>query len=243
MNQMRLRGAAPERYEPNRQPREDLSHLTAEELALRTFMAEQLTLHNMVNFGTPNSPLAEYDARWDGGTHAASGRTFGNFWERLMSLCAAREINPCEYILWRLRTWNEHTFPATRHFEATNQLMNFERRALPSTEEFALALESLHRQATHEIWRYQNILGLTAPGDAERALVARNDANLSPLYRYCFAVQHRFETVAAALFPHAVCDYMQSRNLFDAVWGDFLPPHLRTATATQLLMWGQGRNV
>ena len=61
------------------------------------------------------------------------------------------------------------------------------------------------------------------------------DNQLSALFRYSMAVRSRRPEVAPQFEAAAVLEYLFGRELYDRVWGEFIPAELRDFAAQFLL--------
>lgn len=71
--------------------------------------------------------------------------------------------------------------------------------------------------------------------ERDRYVLLNEDNQLSALFRYSMAVRSRRPEVAQQFEAAAVLEYLFGRELYDRVWGEFIPAELRDFAAQFLL--------
>lgn len=210
-----------------------LEHLTVDERAARTYVAEWVRLKFGTQYPSAAEFLANYAPAWDGGYSEASGKFYEPVWTRVLQRCQDHRIDPLTYLNWWLRTWASRAMPTPSDLDRNPAVAGFLQREPP--EDFARAeLAANQALLKRSISTHRRIYGYSLRASQRAALLSPH-RRFEALFMYCAATAFGFSDIAQQAYPAAVRAYLGDRGLFDKIWGSLLPPALTTQTSAALL--------
>jgi hypothetical protein len=187
--------------------------------------------------------IVSVDRAWteeakDENVEAFEGETDKEFWLGLARKVLARRFDPSMFIRRQFMVLNRALRPPPKKkLTGAKAFSNYEAGKEASRGQISTALTIQRDTARTEI-----ILGQDADCDVVEAAVEvlwDMELSLSPLFRYCLALQllkeHRdnqFQEVADAFHTVAALQYMEDPEAYDTVWGSkWLPTGFRSEAA------------
>lgn len=214
------------------------SSRTPVESAIRDYWVDSVC--NMLNrrcggVDPATATVGQYKAKWDGGVSPGTGRNYQPVWPKLAEL-KSQGINPYLLIEMFLETWPGAGIPCPTAL--LSEALHQKYFSQPSPED-ALRV-SLRVQTDYaDVQRSSMLCNPAYPTQKQvwRAIVANRRSVLTPLFRFCLAVQTGIEDIQQQLLPAAALEYMLRREAYDKIWGQHIAPVLRNATAEQLAQY------
>lgn len=209
-----------------------------EEAALRDFWVDSVC--NMLNrrcggVDPTAATVGQYKAKWDGGVSSGTGRTHQPVWPKLLALKDVG-INPYLLMEMFLETWPGAGVPCP--LDLLSESLHQKYFMQPSPED--TLRRTLRVQTDYADIQRTAMLSNPAYQTQDqvwRALVANRRSVLTPLFRFCLAVQTGITDLQAQLLPAAALEYMLRREAYDKIWGQHIAPVLREATPEQLAQY------
>lgn len=177
---------------------------------------------------------------WDGtapGEKSRYGKTYQSVWPQLLNRCRNTNVNPYRFLRYTIAQWNGMQPPGPNFVLCAEAFKHF----FSAPREELQLQTALQVQQDHASIRFSELLrDETFSGDPARWRLIVHDRTppLTPLFRYCLACQVGLGNETGRLLPKAARQYLLDRELYDVIWGAYLPMGLVTMTNEQILRLG-----
>lgn len=163
--------------------------------------------------------IAAHKSSWDGG-RTPQGRRVEPAWPKFVQL-EAQGIDVCELIDCFLETWPGVNLPQPQMAYAESVVNLYFQRPTPELR-LAKELKLQQAYAERQFWILsRNVVYQTVP-QVWRAIVFDRTAPLSPLFRYCLALDAKLPESEQLRGP-ALVQYQLKAAIYSKVWGPLLP--------------------
>ena len=180
--------------------------------------------------GTPSDWGHRFMTKWDGGV-SEDGRVHGSVWVKIALFVMANELD-LEVLITAVfyKQLYKPPYPNMAHGAAA--LERYRVYTSPGTQlelrnELIYALESQKQRATSDVLTKTKYYNLD-DNIAWRITIGSKSIPLTPLFRYCVAVNQQWSDIAEQYYPTARKQYKQRPKLYDDVWGEWIPPDFKT---------------
>lgn len=164
--------------------------------------------------------------QWDGGQNTTSGKSYKPVWPKIAEFCLAYDLEP-ETLLHALFYRRVDYPPMPNQAHGADALDKYRNYTAPGTNleiktELIHAFESQKQRALSDVFTKKTYYKLDE-STAWRVTIASDDKSLTPLFRFCVAKNQGWEDVAEQYVAQATKQYKRFADLYDEVWGDWIP--------------------
>lgn len=167
--------------------------------------------------------------QWDGGI-GSDGKHHKNVWLKIAEFVAQNDLDAA--ILVTSIFYKQIDFIPTPNFAVgAKALERYNDYMSPGTQleiraDLTHAFESQKQRATSDVFTKVKYYKLDEK-DAWRITIGSRTVPLTPLFRYCVAVNQNWTEIAEQFYPTARKQYRQLANLYDEVWGEWIPSEFK----------------
>lgn len=198
---------------------------------IRTLWIEARRQFDWRTSGKPSDWGARYQAIWDGGTDRVTGKDHTCKWDKIAAFVIEHDLEPTTLI--RAIFDGAYAFPPNPTAAyGRNALSKYRQFVSPLNkgemrEQISTAFASQKEQFKLSIIQKQHYDELK-PDDAWRVTLVEASSGLSPLFRYCVGVNRAWPDIYEQYENSARRQYHQDRELYDAIWRDWIPNKIKT---------------
>lgn len=162
--------------------------------------------------------------QWDGGEH--DGREYQPYWPKIVAFCKQHQLDPARLVRAIFDSNESPTPPTPKTLVGVNALALYKKHEI--SERLILQQElNYYRNQAHKYFVSFTVRKDLEPDMAWREVVMEDPPMLSALFRYCLAVKAGFDDLAADHADTAMQEYFWAKEIYDAEWGDWIPPGLK----------------
>lgn len=177
--------------------------------------------HDAADAAAPRRPAP----RWDGGEDA-DGRFHKPVWPKIAKFAADNGVSPFDLLRAAFASWHGMSPPEpSRIYSEWGLSLAREWRA-KLREKAAFDLKDNGNRARGFYLTFTR-QGEEDPIKAWRQVIYSHESMLSALYRHCMAACADFQDLAAQYEDMAFDEYVWGKEVYDEVWGDWIPDALR----------------
>ncbi len=196
---------------------------------IRKVWAEERRRFELRTTGVASDWGNRHMCRWDGGV-ANDGKHYNPVWPRIAALCDKYNLVPD--LLVRAMFHNRMQYPPEPSQAVGNEAISRYRlftsasTRLERTADIRSAFGCDKSLSTAEVARQKKYFKRDEAG-AWRITLVTMTVNLSPLFRYCVACNQGWDDIAMQFQSPAMRQYLQNADLYDEVWGEYIPENLK----------------
>lgn len=162
---------------------------------------------------------------WDGGTDKR-GVNRSNIWLKIAKVVIQNELDPDILVYLLFNNHNDYNAPTP------NMLLNQELIELAKKDKYNVLqqLQLAIKLEMEKLVLIANEIRETTNVDentALRAALVGPNLEISPLVRYCIAMNSNNDDIAKEYFPKASMQYISKKALYDKILMDIIPDELR----------------
>lgn len=180
--------------------------------------------------GVPENWGAHHMPSWDGGL-GANGKHHENIWPRIASFCLENKLQPTTLVKAMFHNAQKRRPPTPNAACGPKALQRYKEYDAPAV---GISLEADHKHRLEaqkqcvaaSVFRLQKYSEKDEKSAWRQAITNPTDP-LTPLFRYCVARNQGWEDIAEMYQGQAEYQYDFSPEVYNAVWGDWLPDDLR----------------
>lgn len=165
-------------------------------------------------------------AQWDGGT-TSTGKKYAPVWPKIARYCLDRNLNPPTLIRAIFRAANRGFMPQPSHATGDKALQKYN-AYIGTGSQLEMKNTLLYKFESQKLCAFSAIQRLVHYSDkteevAWRLTLTNMHEPLTPLFRYCAALQRKFADVADMFELDALYQYKRDADLYNEIWGDMIP--------------------
>lgn len=174
---------------------------------------------------------------WDGG-ETKDGRRCKPVWPKIADFCVKNNLIPDLLVKALFHNKYDHP-PRPTMATGADALKQYQNYISSGTQtelriKFRTRFEAQKVRASSKARSLQDYQRLDKDTAWQFVLLDRAEP-LEPLFRYCVAFDAKYDKIVEKYLNAALLQYLQHRELYDEIWGDWLPADLKSKAGTQLL--------
>jgi hypothetical protein len=205
---------------------------------IRHIWVEERRNHELRTTGVESGWGRKLMARWDGGK-LSNGTVCASIWVKIARFCVEHNVHPRLLVRAIFEAKGNGTSPNPDEAQTSRALSLYHGFLTPYQLEqrvriLQLEFDSERSCLTTEV-AVQKRFGAPRPDlEVWRDSLSAPHLELSPLFRYCVAVNQGWDDIAAAYYEGASVQYNRWPDLYDKVWQQYIPATLQDETRKKM---------
>jgi hypothetical protein len=171
-------------------------------------------------------------AHWDGGQNR-QGHTRSNIWKRIAALCIEHGVDHYQYVQQVFMNPVHKRAPQPNWLLGERMLNEYKSDSRPVGKAvraayIARAFEEERARLEERLFEWDDIISHDKDREyteleIQRAILGDDNLALTPLFRFCLAIQKRQDDIAEYFYGMAILQYLRYPEAYRRVWGDMIP--------------------